>query len=76
MALPSKPTQPMSPELIRLLEIAARRGPMTAAEMRLQRISWAYGNCAFDNDRITREMVEREHDRVYGKPDTETGDDT
>lgn len=67
MALPSKPIPP-NPELERLLKWAAQQPPMTPAQLRAQRISWAYGNCAIENPRITREMIERIHDEMYGKP--------
>lgn len=69
MALPMKPLPPY-PELERLLEWARNAPPMTAAEIRAQRISFAYGNCAIDNPDITKEMVERIHDEMYGKPAT------
>ena len=66
MALPMKPI-PLDPELERLLKAVRDLPPMTAAELRAQRISFTYGNCSW-NSNITREMVEREHDRIYGKP--------
>lgn len=68
MALPMK-TLPPNPELERLLEAARNAPPMTAAELRDQRISWAYGNCAIENPNVTKEMVERIHDEMYGKPE-------
>lgn len=40
----------------------ARRA--TPAELRAQRISFAYGNVAIENPRVTREMVEREAARI------------
>lgn len=67
MALPCKPI-PMSPELAALLERAKDLPPMTPAQLREQRISWAYGNCAIENPNVTREMVERIHDEMYGRP--------
>lgn len=67
MALRMKPLPP-NPELDALLRAAIARGPMTAAELRAQRISWAYGNCSIGNPRITRKMVEDLHDEMYGKP--------
>jgi hypothetical protein len=67
MALPAK-SLPARPELEALLRQAAARGPMTPAELREQRISWAYGNCGIENPNITRDMVERVHDEIYGKP--------
>lgn len=67
MALPMKPLPP-HPELERLLAWAKEQPPMTAAELREQRISWTYGNIALSNPRVTREMVERIHDEMYGTP--------
>jgi hypothetical protein len=61
----SKPLPP-NPRLAALLEAARNAPPMTASELREQRISWAYGNCALANPSITREMVERIHDEMYG----------
>jgi len=68
MALSSKPI-PMNPKLKHLLRMALAAGPMTPAQLREQRISWTYGNCAIDNPSITREMVEHIHDEMYGKPE-------
>lgn len=67
MALLSKPI-PMDPKLEHLLRAALVTSPMTPAQLREQRISFVYGNCAIDNRSITREMVERIHDEMYGKP--------
>lgn len=67
MALPTKPL-PTRPDLEALLRQAAARGAMTPAELREQLISFAYGNCSIENPSITREMVERIHDEMYGKP--------
>lgn len=41
---------------------------MTSEEKRVQAISFAYGNTAIENPTITREMIEREYDRLH--PDT------
>lgn len=62
-----KTLAPLRPELEELLKKARELGPMTPAELREQRISFAYGNAAIENSRITREMVEEEHDKIYGK---------
>lgn len=40
----------------------ARRA--TPAELRAQRVSFAFGNVAIENPRITREVVEREAARI------------
>ncbi len=37
----------------------ARSVPMTDADRAAQRRSFVYGNTAFENDRITRELVDR-----------------
>jgi hypothetical protein len=68
MAQRFKPIPP-NPTLDALIEAARKLPPMTPAELRLQRISWAYGNCAIENPNITREMVEKAHDEMYGKPE-------
>lgn len=59
---------PSRPELARLLEQSRDAPPMTLAQLREQRISFAYGNGSISNPRITREMVEQIHDEIYGKP--------
>lgn len=67
MPLPMKPL-PRHPKLEELLRRVKDMPPMTPAERREQRISWAYGNVALSNPSVTREMVERIHDEMYGKP--------
>ena len=42
----------------------AKQVSMTTAEVTAQRRSFAYGNSAFENPRITREMVDKEADRI------------
>lgn len=42
----------------------ARSVQMTAEEREEQRRSFVYGNTAFENDRITRELVDRIADRI------------
>jgi len=59
---PSKP----HPTLDELLAKAKARGPLTPGEIWDQRISFAYGNGALSNDRITREMVEALAIEIYG----------
>jgi hypothetical protein len=46
----------------------ARSVQMTAAERNAQRRSFVYGNTAFENDRITRELVDRIAEKME-KPD-------
>ena len=60
---------PMNAELVRLLEQAKTLPPMTPAQLRQQRISWAYGNVGIENTRVTREMAEKIHDEMYGNPE-------
>lgn len=62
---------PERPKLAALIEAARTAPPMTAAELREQRISFAYGNVSMENPNITRDMVEQEHDRLYGRPTEE-----
>lgn len=60
---------PNHPILEELLRRTRNLPPMTPIQLREQRISWAYGNCALSNSSITREMVEKAHDEMYGKPE-------
>lgn len=60
--LPCKPT---SPELIRLLEEAAKR-KMTPAERREQAISFVYGQLMGCAPHITREQVARRLHEKWG----------
>jgi hypothetical protein len=56
----------MSKELERLLEQAKRVG-LTASQLEVQRRSFAYGNTRLENEKITREMVDKEADALNGK---------
>jgi hypothetical protein len=58
----------MTDKLAALLK-EARSIPMTPAEREAQRRSFVYGNTAFENDRITRELVDRVADRLEQKAD-------
>ena len=59
----------MPEELKRLIE-AARNVPMSPAQKEQQRRSFAYGNTAFENPQITREMIDREAEKLAaGVPD-------
>lgn len=42
----------------------AKKVTMTNAEIAAQRRSFAYGNSAFENPRITRSMVDEEANRI------------
>jgi hypothetical protein len=43
---------------------AARRVEMTPQDRETQRISFAYGNTAIENERITRDMIQSEAQRL------------
>jgi len=47
----------VSQSLEELIELCRKLPPMTAAERREQRISWAYGQCALSGSKATREQV-------------------
>ena len=42
----------------------ARKVRMTEEELAEQRRSFAYGNAAFENEKITREMIESEDRKI------------
>jgi len=50
-------------ELDRLIELA-RKVKMSPGDAEAQRRSFAFGNAAFENPRITKEMVEREAEKL------------
>ena len=56
----------MSKELERLLELA-KKVEMTPSQLEAQRRSFAYGNTRLENERITREVVDREADALNHK---------
>ncbi|MEY9328225.1 hypothetical protein [Sinorhizobium fredii] len=51
-------------EPLRNLLDAARKKPQSPSELEIQRRSFAYGNTHFENELITREMVERVADEL------------
>lgn len=53
----------MTNALKKLLD-AAKTAQITPEHREEQRRSFAYGNTAFENDRITREMVNREAEKL------------
>jgi len=53
----------MSNELTELLA-AAKQADLTSEEKEEQRRSFAYGNTKIENDRITRELVDQEAERL------------
>lgn len=58
----------MNEPLKKLIE-AARHVPQTRQDIELQRRSFAYGNTHFENDLITRDMVDRIADQRAAKKD-------
>jgi hypothetical protein len=62
--LPGDPWESiMSEDLKKLIEVAKRVTP-TPEQQEEQRRSFAYGNTAFENDRITREMVDQQAEKL------------
>ena len=53
----------MSNDLKQLLD-AAKQTELTSQEREAQRRSFAYGNTKIENDRITRELVDQEAERL------------
>ncbi len=53
----------MSNELKELLT-AAKKADLTSDDKEAQRRSFAYGNTKIENDRITRDLVDQEADRL------------
>jgi hypothetical protein len=53
----------MGDELKNLIEVAKRIAP-TPEHREEQRRSFAYGNTAFENGRITREMIDRQAEKL------------
>jgi hypothetical protein len=56
----------MNEPLKNLLE-AARKIPQTEGDLELQRRSFAYGNTHFENELITREMVDKIAEQMAAK---------
>jgi hypothetical protein len=54
----------MSIEDIEYLVEKSKKITMTPAQVAEQRRSFAYGNTAFENPRITREMIDEEAERI------------
>ncbi len=54
----------MSPQLLKLIEMS-RGYKMSREERRAQRVSFAFGNAAIENPNITREMVEKEDQKIH-----------
>lgn len=61
----------MTKELQDLID-RARKVPESAADREQQRRSFAYGNTAIENKLITREMVDRQAERLKSEPKAKT----
>jgi hypothetical protein len=53
-------------DLDRLIDLA-RKVKMTSKDTEAQRRSFAYGNAAFENPRITKEMVDEQAEKLKKK---------
>jgi hypothetical protein len=62
----------MTDDLKKLLD-AAKTAEPTPAQKEEQRRSFAYGNTHFENSRITREMIDREAERLAREANSGTG---
>jgi len=58
----------MNDSLKKLLE-AAKTAKQTPAQLEAQRRSFVYGNTAFENNLITREMVDQEAEKLAREAD-------
>lgn len=63
----------MTDDLKYLIE-AAKKAQPTAEHREQQRRSFAYGNGAFENELITREMIDREAEKLSREGDDERKD--
>lgn len=63
----------MTDALHKLLE-AARRAQPSPEQREEQRRSFAYGNTAFENALITREMIDQEAEKLARERDERPGD--
>ena len=64
----------MNPALKILLE-ASQKGHMPKDEREAQRRSFAYGNTHFENELITREMVDRAAEKLAAGEPNKPGDE-
>lgn len=58
------------PEELRILLERAKSAQMTRDEKEEQRRSFAYGNSKIENDRITRETIDREAEAITKRDGT------
>jgi len=59
-------TKIVLPPIEELLKTARAAPPMTPAQIQEQRISFAYGNAAFDNEAVTKDMVRDADYAIHG----------
>jgi hypothetical protein len=59
-------------DALRILIETARKVQMSSDEREAQRRSFAYGNTHFENEKITREMVDREAERLLATQKKQT----
>ena len=60
-------------EPLKTLIEAARKAPQSKSDLEVQRRSFAYGNTHFENNRITRDMVNRIADEMPFSADLTRG---
>lgn len=63
----------MTDDLKALIE-AAKKARLSAEQREQQRRSFAYGNAAFENELITREMIDREAEKLSREGDDQRKD--
>jgi hypothetical protein len=63
----------MTDDLKGLIE-AAKKARLSPAQREQQRRSFAYGNAAFENELITREMIDREAEKLSREGDEQRKD--
>jgi hypothetical protein len=61
------------PRALNTLIEAAKKVKTTAEQREAQRRSFVYGNTAFENDLITREMVDRQAEKLAKGGDDKPG---
>lgn len=61
------------PEALELLIQAAKKATPSPEQQEEQRRSFAYGNTAFENDLITREMVARQAEAIDRERSKQSG---
>ncbi|MGZ9202110.1 MAG: hypothetical protein ACXW3D_10395 [Caulobacteraceae bacterium] len=62
-------------QALKILIDASRKEGMPKDEREAQRRSFAYGNTHFENELITRDMVDRAAEKLAANPDDKQGDE-